>query len=159
MRRTPEQRRAWVRSRLLEALTVNGGELNRSALKVMAFGGEQVWADEITEALQGLEAEGLIVSRTARGVGHHGAPTRRYRATVSTVRPRKAPDTGGMPLDLPAEDRLALMDLAHQRLIAVRADAATGVEEEQRWMRISATLIGDELYPDDGDDVVTDAPG
>ena len=160
MRRSPEQRRAWVRARLLEALTVNGGELNRSALKVMAFGGEQVWADEITEALVGLEAERSISSRTARGVGRHGAPTRRYRiGTVSTVRHRRAPDTASMPLDMAAEDRVALLDLVHSRLEAARADTATGVEVEQRWLRISATLIGDELYPDDQDSAAGPDPG
>jgi hypothetical protein len=163
MRRTPDQRRAWVRERLLEALAVCGGELNRSALKVMAFGGEQVWSDEITQALDGLEAERLITGRTARGVGQHGAPTRRYRViTMTTVRPRRAPDTERMALDLAAEDRVALIDLVHGELEAARADAATSTEVQRQWLRISATLLAGELFGDDpaidtesGDDVVT----
>lgn len=140
-----------------------GGELNRSALKVMAFGGEQVWSDEISEALDRLETERLIAARTARGVGHHGTPTRRYRATMTTVRYRRAPDTGGMALDLAAEDRVALIGLVHGQLEAARAGAATGVEVQRQWLRISATLLAGELFDDNpaidtepGDDVVTE---
>jgi hypothetical protein len=150
MRRTPDERSAWLRERLLEALVVNGGELPLTPLRWFAFGGEQVWSDERTQALIELEAMGLIAARTVpRVVGRHGGGTVLYRArTMSTV-----PGNGGRyvgavaALDLAPADKVRLLDCVHSQLVVARA--RDDAEAAAAWLRVSATLVAGEMFGDD----------
>src|SRR5487761_1593723 len=117
-RRSPEERATRLRERLREALIVCGGELPRSALRLLAFGGGQIFADELDEALAGLEQAGLISSRSvAHFVGRGGSGTRVYRA-VDTALAAETRKTEPMPLDLHPDDRLALLELVREGLEA-----------------------------------------
>ena len=54
-------------------------------------------------------------------------------------------------LDLPPTDRKQLIDLVHAEVQAARERTDAAQALERQWLRISATLIGAELDPDDGD--------
>jgi hypothetical protein len=105
VRLTPDERQEWVRERLLQALYISGGWLSRSALRAMAFGGEQVWADEIDLALDAL-VEAALIERALlpRLVGKHGRPTSVYRATVTTVPALEPAQDQGMDPHAARED-------------------------------------------------------
>ncbi len=126
---TPER----IRERLLEALIVCGGELPRTPLKALAFGGEQVWSGEVSEALAMLEAAGKIAARRKR-IGRHGVGAAYYRATVTTVRDSTR-GYGELMTTLAASDRLTLLDFAHAQATCEVAEGRPGI-----WLRISTAL-------------------
>lgn len=131
-----------VRERLLEALVINEGWMPRTPLKWFAFGGEQVWSDEISAALVALEADGLIESEARhrkRGVGLDGADVVMfYRATVTTV-PDPTRGYGELVTTLAPSDRLVLLDFAHAQAEREIVEGRAGI-----WLRISSALLAAE---------------
>lgn len=133
-----------VRELLLDALVVNGGWLPRTPLKSFAFGGEQVWSDQITEALTALEGEGLIeIAARHRKRGRRedrAAEVTFYRATgtgTTVADPTLA--YAQLMTTLAPSDRLALLDFAHVQAELEVAEGRPGV-----WLRISTALAGAE---------------
>lgn len=144
-----------MRAKLVEALEAcGGGPLNASTLRTAAFGGARVDAVQYADVLRNLERVGVIRSRFVNHwIGHRGGGCRVYTLTV--VQPTPTTDAkleDAMPLYLDPDDRQALIDYAHQQLEAARADAATSVAEEQRWLRISSTLLFGDDPAEPGDD-------
>jgi hypothetical protein len=133
-----------MRAKIVEALEAcGGGPLNASTLRTAAFGGGRVDAVMYLDVLRNLERVGVIRSRFVNHwIGRGGSGCRVYELVV--VQPMPTTDAkleDAMPLYLDPDDRQALIDYAHHRLEAARADATISVAEEQRWLRISSTLL------------------
>ena len=113
MRLTPDDRRERHLEQILQCLIACEGWMTVTMLHRAAFGGDSVSAAERNEALESLEAAGMIVSRTvAKTVGRFGRTTTqyRYRWAVGTALPTEPCEHEHMSLD--TDDRLALLDLA-----------------------------------------------
>jgi hypothetical protein len=151
MRRTSDERAIRLRERLLEALVVSGGELPRSPLRLLACGGDAVYSDELDRALAELVASGAVKARSVdHFVGRSGSGTIVYRAApVYTALPAEHREDEDMISALQPRDRLALLDVVHAHLEAVRSAAVRNVDAEAQWLRVSSTLIAAEMYQDE----------
>lgn len=124
MRLTPDERRERLRERTVQCLVVNGGWLSRTMIKAGAFGGDRVTAAELDEALAGLLADGVIMSRdVAKVVGRFGRGCTLYSyAAVATALPAEQCERCHME-DLDHAARLAALDLA-MGLVTLLAETA-----------------------------------
>lgn len=153
MRLTPEQSRARRRDRIVEALRAcGGGPLNKSTLRMAAFGGGLVDATDLDDDLRELENTGVIGSTWVRHwVGSGGSGCRIYWLVVIQRRSPKAASVDDMVPYLAPDDRVALLDLVHGALVCARETGESSVEQ-QRWLRISSTLVASELDSDESGD-------
>lgn len=110
------------------------GFVPRTALKAVAFRGEEVTADQLDILESELVRQGRFERREARFSGRHGASVAQFRATSVVV---PAPTLAYVELvaTLALSDRLTLMEFAHDQAECEAAKGQPGV-----WTRISVAL-------------------